>query len=250
MKFFAGFLVLLASTSIFASPSAHRDAWRDAESYYPTRPLSKRSGGTAFSRKQALSQVDLSAIPAVSDLSFVEAKFQIVRDKRFLTSSDNRNFLRRLSWLYPDDGCYARAEMAARVIGQQGEVQPAKIFIFGNLHAETPNSVTGEVNWWYHVAVAYRTAEGVFILDPAVEPKKPLLLAEWVHQISPYSRDPKLSICAAASFEPDSECLAPTPISQEKAEREAENYLPTEWDRMLELNRKPEKVLGDFPPWL
>lgn len=250
MKIILALLISFSSVHAFAALSAHRDSWRPAESYYPTRTQAGRTSGSAYAKKQALSKLNLSAIAAAPDLAFVQMEFATLRDNRFLSSSDDRSFPRRISWLFPDDGCYARAEMMARALADQKVAKPSKIFIFGNLSIETPNAPERQVTWWYHVAIAYRTAEGAFVLDPSVDPKKPLLLADWIHLISPTAKEPKLSICSDKTFDPDSDCDAAEAISADSAQSQAEDFLPPEWDRMLDLHRDPKRVLGDYPPWL
>jgi hypothetical protein len=251
MKIIFALLILCPSINASAALSAHRDAWRTAESYYPTRPQMGRSSASAYASKQSLAKLDLNSVAAAPDLSFVQREFAGIRDNRFLTSADDSSFLRRISWLYPDDGCYARAEMMARAWAKQKAAKPPKVFIFGNLKVQTPNSNDGEVTWWYHVAIAYRTAEGVFILDPAVEPKNPLLLADWIHLINPSGgKEPKLSLCSDKTFDPNSDCNASEAIPADSAISQAEDFLPSEWDRILELHRDPKRELGDFPPWL
>jgi hypothetical protein len=44
--------------------------------------------------------------------------------------------------------------------------------------------------------------------------------------------------------------MQPKQIDMDSAVSEQSAYLYPEWQRLLELNRNPEKELGDFPPWL
>lgn len=56
-----------------------------------------------------------------------------------------------IPFLYPDDGCYARAHEMCRLMRLQG-IEAEKVWIFGNLHPATSNHPDCAVGWWYHVA--------------------------------------------------------------------------------------------------
>lgn len=56
-----------------------------------------------------------------------------------------------IPFLYPDDGCYARAHEMCRLMRLQG-IEAEKIWIFGALHPATSNHPDCAVGWWYHVA--------------------------------------------------------------------------------------------------
>lgn len=80
-----------------------------------------------------------------------------------------------ITFLYPDDGCYARAHEMCRLMLAEGEV-PGKIWIYAdsdtNLHVETSNNPSCSVNWWYHVAptLLVTTAGGdvTKVIDPSL----------------------------------------------------------------------------------
>lgn len=56
-----------------------------------------------------------------------------------------------IPFLYPDDGCWARAHEMCRLMINMG-VAPAKVWIRGNLHVNTRNNPNCFVNWGWHVA--------------------------------------------------------------------------------------------------
>lgn len=56
-----------------------------------------------------------------------------------------------IPFLYPDDGCYARAHEMCRLMRLQG-IEAEKIWIFGSLNPATSNHPGCAVSWWYHVA--------------------------------------------------------------------------------------------------
>ncbi len=198
--------------------------------------------------KAPLKELNLLAIPDVGSYADLERKFEHIRDTRFLENATP--FARRLTWLYPDDGCYARAELAALGLAQHSFPSPKKIFVFGNLKATTKNSPWGFVEWWYHVAVAYRIGSEAYVFDPAIEPKRPLKLSEWNRAVGGESSFVQYTICSHKTFDPSSDCYSTSGLSPEEATQEQTVFLTLEWDRLLELDRDPEKELGSEPPWL
>jgi hypothetical protein len=84
-----------------------------------------------------------------------------------------------VTFLYPDDGCYARAHEVCRLVGPP---QTRKVWIFGNLVARTRNHESCQVRWRYHVAAAVyvQTGAGVttYVLDPSLF-SKPVPVDVW-----------------------------------------------------------------------
>jgi hypothetical protein len=76
-----------------------------------------------------------------------------------------------IPFLYPDDGCYARAHEMLRLMRLQG-IEGEKIWIFGSLHPATSNHPDCGVGWWYHVAptLQVNTAAGIEkrVIDPSL----------------------------------------------------------------------------------
>jgi Glutaminase len=56
-----------------------------------------------------------------------------------------------IPFLYPDDGCWARAHEMSRLMLAMG-AGPGKVWIYGNLNVNTRNNPSCSVGWWYHVA--------------------------------------------------------------------------------------------------
>lgn len=176
--------------------------------------------------------------------------FVLLRDHRFLKMSSSNKFLRRSTWLYPDDGCFARAELLITNGLQFGFPKMDKIFSFGNLTVSTNNSPSGEVNWWYHVVPIVRTVDKVFVLDPALDPTRALLAQEWLDLQGDKLELVKVAVCNGDTYEPFSSCLKEDKSSANQSLIDQLDFLDLEWSRLLELNRNPELELGDFPPWL
>ena len=82
-----------------------------------------------------------------------------------------------IPFMYPDDGCYARAHEMCRLMQLQGE-QPEKVWIFGyprgnnSLFVKTANHPSCHVNWWYHVAptllVDTPNGQEIRVIDPSL----------------------------------------------------------------------------------
>lgn len=199
--------------------------------------------------KRPLEELNIQEIPDVISYSELQKHFFYIRDTRFL-STEKPDFPRRLTWLYPDDGCFARAEVAKLELVSQRFLPPRKIFVFGDLISRSPNSPKGHVQWWYHVAVTYRVGSNVYVFDPAIEPKRPLLVSEWNTRVGGDFSRVQYSVCDPGTYDPSFDCFAPTPLTPEQAYEKQKYFLNHEWTRILELHRDPEKELGSFPPWI
>lgn len=204
---------------------------------------------TPVDLKKHLAQLDTSSIPDVGNYDEMLAEFKYIRDTRFMPSQ-MQNFPRRMTWLYPDDGCFARAELAADFLQLHKYMPPMKMFAFGNLEAKSDNSPYGRVNWWYHVAVTYKVGNEVYILDPALMPARPMTLKEWHAAIGGARANVQYTVCDTGTFDPDFACHDPDVLKMDEAQSVQSEYFDLEWERLLQLNRKPEQELGENPPWL
>lgn len=256
MKFTIGILGILFSFSVLASPVDKRSAWRDPHTnwqvYYQNiisdlkhTPYDKNAQEAAVK----INKLDTSVVSEWGKTIDFMAVFFRLRDERFMETEDNPGFFRRISWQYPDDGCFARAGMMIERLRQWNVPDTSKVFIFGDLTVKTDNSSTGEVSWWYHVAPAVRVNDQVYILDAAIEPHKPLALVDWVKTMTPDPMQVKLAFCKANAYGPDDSCSNPTDKDPEDAPADQLRYLDREWRRAKELARDPLEVLGDNPPW-
>ncbi len=175
--------------------------------------------------------------------------FKKIRDQRVLRGAGSL-FDRRPTWLYPDDGCFARAEIAAQELIDLGYPVPNKIFAFGDLEVTTHNNSSGYVTWWYHVVPGYKYKGQIIVFDPAIEPQKPLLLSEWVRRMSGRNTsDVEVAVCDNHAIDPDSLCFAGEAHTKASALELQKPYLELEWNRLEELGRNPFSELGENPPW-
>lgn len=205
---------------------------------------------TALERKTSLNNADWDRVPEVT-LAALESSFKSVRDTKFFTDEDGRS--RRATWLYPDDGCFVRATAAAEHLESDFALESAKIFAFGDLEVKTENSPQGSVGWWYHVAAISKVVDPqtgqiqVFVYDPAIQPSAPMKVSEWLDAMN--APKAEISVCSGGTYDPGSDCDALITAPSRRAQREVHWFLPSEWWRMEELGRDPEKELGDLPPW-
>lgn len=77
-----------------------------------------------------------------------------------------------IPFLYPDDGCWARAHEMCRLMIAAG-AKPRKVWIDGNLHANTKNNPQCFVDWGWHVApticVRHRPFHAEYmVIDPSL----------------------------------------------------------------------------------
>lgn len=188
------------------------------------------------------------------DEEILRAAFATSRDRRFLEDVAHPGELRRPTWLYPDDGCYARAALVVQSIAAQELPKPQKIFVFGELEASSPNAIIGRtpeqdgtVSWWFHVAPIARVGEKIFVFDAALEPRYPLEVEKWVSLMSPDPTGVKVAICDPHAYIPKSACRGV--ITDGAAESHQKSYFEREWKRLLDLARDPVRELGESPPW-
>lgn len=207
------------------------------------------SKNTPERAKVSIKQIDYSKVPEVSTYNELQRMFYLVRDSRFLHLEDNPEFSRRISWLYPDDGCFARAALAGMKLDENQLVRPAKIFTFGNLAVQTKYSLEGAVYWWYHVAEIVRYMDSYYVIDPALNSREPILVEDWFHLMGKET-DLEGVICNAYTYGPFDDCLKATKESDKSAQSDQLVYLQYEWNRMSDLGFDPLLVLGENPPWL
>ncbi len=207
----------------------------------------------------------LSTVRKWSNYKIILDNFYKLRDLRYFSDPEVTHFPRRITWLYPDNGCWSRAVAVIKdlfgpfhnIINQFD--RPSKVFVFGNLCAKTNNSPDGEVSWWYHTAPIVKDAETnqTYVLDPSVNPYIPLPLETWVTTItaidgpcaSSKSGVEKINICNGYGSIPEVPCEN-TYQHENLSGWDQEHYMIRERERQLDLKRNPDQVLGDLPPWI
>lgn len=165
----------------------------------------------------------------------LQTRFEQMRDAKVIEAADGP---RRLSWMYPDDGCYARAALANRTLFEMFLPVPKKVFAFGNLRVETENSPQGFVSWWYHVAPIIEVKDMKYVLDPSIEMSRPLPLKEWLSRMGTPEQI-KVAICEDGTYAPSDSCGKETDGLELKAEIAQKMYTNYEKNRLQKLGRVP-----------
>lgn len=251
------FLSIAILSSVANLAQATIEAYRPANvdyTVYERRVFETQSPDEKFLRVTPIGSARLyneETLPkaiAWKSMADMQERFEKIRDERFMTMADEPEFLRRISWLYPKDGCFARASLFNRNAFRLFIPVPNKVFAFGNLRVKTPNSSRGVVGWWYHVAPIVQVGAEKYVLDPAIEPERPLLLKEWIERMGNPKRI-KVSICSSGAYSPGDNCLKETDGMELRAERTQKHYLALEERELKRMGRNPEAELGDTPPW-
>lgn len=212
---------------------------------------SRREDPSAADARRPWSELDFSRLPDYGTTGELLALFRSIRDRQTLEDGFHEDFLRRPSWLFPDDGCFARAGVVSAWLEEMGKDRPLKAFIFGNLRVQTANHPKGEVRWWYHVVPIVLADRAPYVLDPAIDPARPMKLRDWALRQADELGSVQLSICHARAHEPDDSCANGRPSADQDAlDEQSQTYLFREWERMLELGRDPYSELNGSPPWL
>jgi hypothetical protein len=210
--------------------------------------LSGLSGPSVREEAVPYAQLDTEAEIPVWTRQQLLAGFSYLRDI-MLSKADGKGHSRRLTWLYPDDGCYARAALGGYLLGHSGYKRPFNVFSFGNLSAKTANHPQGFVAWRYHVAPIVEVESVAFVLDPAIEPKRPLTLREWLERQAPSAESLKVSLCDAGSMNPNGLCRGGADPAKAALGYIKQNFFDLEEKRQQALGRDPAIVLGLNPPW-
>ncbi|RUR05694.1 protein-glutamine glutaminase family protein [Legionella sp. km772] len=211
-------------------------------------PQSAWTKESPFNKKVPLMDMDYSLAPKITTYAELLAMFHFVRDTRFLYEEAQPGFGRRISWLYPDDGCFARAAMTGMSLQMQHFIRPAKIFAFGELSLKTPYSVKGEVFWWYHVAAVVNYMDSIYVLDPALKPDGPILVGDWYNKMG-IENDLTGVVCNPYTYDPFDYCYKISSKGDINARKDQSRYLEKEWSRMQSLGFDPLQILGNNPPW-
>lgn len=220
-----------------------------AQNVLSAQGLSKSSKKSVLESAMIYGKGKLPDVTNWESVAVMEERFKALRDIRWLETTTAPGFLRRSSWLYPDDGCFDRASLAVMNLLKFKAAAPNKIFVFGDLKVVTPNSPQGEVSWWYHVAPIVQVNGEKYVLDPAIEPRHPLKLDDWLSTMFPSIANLEIALCGSGSYGPTSLCEAESDGIEQVAAYDQLIYLTEEWQRLLDLKRNPQEELGNNPPW-
>lgn len=250
-----GAQLAFASNVLSSDVSAIREKGVSYKAYMNRATLFSNDEGvieervTPMSSSSHFGEKQLVDATAWESESVMVDRFKEFRDLRFMVVPERPDFPRRSSWMYPDDGCFARAALANRNLARHNYPVPKKVFAFGDLEVKTANSPDGSVSWWYHVAPLVQIGTQKYVLDPAISPKAPLKLEDWLAKMNSNPSSIEVSICESGTYTPGDDCTKVTDGEEKGAENDQVYYLRSEWDRIQSLGRDPERELGDSPPW-
>ena len=227
-------------------------------------------GSTVEGTKTIVAGVDFTNVPQWSDADIM-AQFVATRDKRYLHSSTDPNTLRRMSWLYPDDGCASRADQVRYLAATDGGMAPPyKLYAFGGLRVYSNNFIFAKDTWGFHVAPVVKNSAGQpMVLDAALSPCRPLPWKDWlalmVDDMSLYDKNDGnwgVALADPNAYWPDGPAYGGPDrhvdsmrAFQELIHDDPElddygDFLNEEWYRQeSELHRNAGALLGDSPPW-
>lgn len=206
----------------------------------------------------ASAPINWNNVPTWSDADIM-AQFATQRDARYMTmSGDSRQ--RRISWQYPDNGCFARAEQVNVRVTQAGKATPYKLFAFSKyqgLVAHTTNSDSGVVGWWYHVVPVVKNSAGqAIVFDAALSPCRPLFWRDWLalmaNDLAFYddvAGGNGVTLASPTAYDPFSLVTGEPSHAAQSLDEQVSQFLPLEWQRQIDLGRDPNVVLLDSPPW-
>lgn len=206
----------------------------------------------AVSLAVPFSDLDFTQLDAWQNPDDIGKAFVQGRDDRFMSwQIDSNDFPRRPTWLYPDDGCYARADVFRDHVKTKGFTETIyKLFVFGNLKVLTKNHPAGSVSWWYHVVPLIYDGVDAFVIDPAIDPSGPMLASDWAKSVNE-NGDSRISfaICSGITVGPYDACLKPKKDYAADSYVDQSGFFNSEWKRLISLQREPMIELGDLPPW-
>ena len=239
----------------------------DYKTYWDTcnaRAAAKRArsavaaaGPTIRESQTRSSLINWSAVPTWSDADIL-AQYPMQRDVRYMTGTNNPGFSRRISWMYPDDGCFSRAEQFNVRVAAAGKARPYKLFAFGNwLRINTIHKAGGVQEWaWHVVPVVKRTTGEPIVFDAALSPCRPLNWKKWLALMA---NDVTLFDTANSGFAvslADPNGYFPESLAQGEPSHSADSlndqqtrFLNYEWDRQVSLGRDPNVIFAASPPW-
>lgn len=236
---------------------------------------------TVYCKATLMSSLDFTGVPVWTDAEIM-AFFAESRDDRYLAQSTVPGYPRRISWLYPNDGCFARAEQVIGKIVDESR-KPFKLYALdttynGSLVVKSKNVVPvpgedfGYVNWWYHVVPVVQNTDGDYmVLDASIQPCGPLYWEDWLALMTPDGdisvfddalTTMRVSISDYNAYGITSDnAYGNTPgytvhlgWSYDHLQLDSDTgyrYLWKEWNRQtVDLGRDAEDYFGDDPVWL
>jgi hypothetical protein len=244
MKFFFAFVL---SMIYLVAHAEDLSSWRDPNvdfREFENRIIPEKSSDAidATAQGQARYYTGNNLAPATSwSSSTLQNGFSKIRNTNYLNSPNRPAFLRRIPWLYPADGCFARVQLANHLLAESGFESPKTVMAIGNLYMKTPNSRRGFVSWWFHVAPVVQVGDEYLVLDPSVDSSGPISLYNWLDKMGTPSKI-KVAVCGPGTSSPGSSCNTTQPYKASSSP-----YLSAEWNQLSGQGKDPAKLLSN--PW-
>jgi hypothetical protein len=158
-------------------------------------------------RQSKSHQMNLKDFPEWTKEQLQEG-FLLIKNLRYLPCPNIYGNKRRIPWLFIQNGCFARASLAQRILKEFNYPEIKKVFIFGNFKFNTKWTLSGKVTFKDHVAIGVRCESQIFILDPSVYYESPLPINDWIEILISYSKDKNVefSVCNDITFSHNSNC--------------------------------------------
>lgn len=161
---------------------------------------------------------------------------------RMHNNPNSGNFMRRGPWLYPNNGCYAKAAHVSALALQKGFQQPGKIYAYGNLEFNSPYAKNGRrVYWRYHMAAAYVFNGEVMVIDPGIS-SSPMTQEQWFSHISPLPNSVRPKYCDVRNYSPLATCVGGRGNGANL--NHVRGILRDEWSNLIRLGYNPAELLG------
>ncbi len=249
-------IILISFALCLAVPSAFAD-WISPLSLEnePLHGAAPDSENSPWNIKSAFDAIDFSKATEVEDLETVEALFEDVRDTRSIVDPAHADFIRRTTWLWPNDGCFVRSVHMTKTILEHDGWPVTQLFVFGGSMLAMPewrDGYEGGLPWNYHVAPVVRVGSTVYVIDPAMDLLQPLELSVWVSRFVRNRASLTGAICSSYTFGPNADCDASQfPSEGEGMTLEQWNtyFMPAEWNNIERRSLNPTDLLGSLPPW-
>lgn len=196
---------------------------------------------SAYNIRKPITNQNWNEIPEWGSYQKLLQAFKTVQNQRIYNDTEIQFFLRRITWLYPDDGCFQRAAHIAIQLNLLALPKVKQLFVF--------NHITN--NWTYHVAPVARVNGQVYVLDPAMNPNEPIALWNWLKLFTDSSANILSSLCDETTWDPNGNCQHYSFDVNDKDENKSLQQWREEF-QVLErekLGLNADSLLGENPPW-
>ncbi len=221
----------------------------------PVQPVEPEVVKTAFDSKVPGAQLAATYVPSVKSEEELKKYFEYARGTRHLKDPNPlyETFLRRIPWLFPDDGCFLRASLVSKLLQKDFQQATGRAFVFGDLWVDSPQSPQ-RIHWWYHTAATLKLNNTTYVIDVAIDAKKILTLQDWVNKQNVKFETAEVSLCDSDTYFPNQLCKNSGP-DDDMSPDHTKQYLNAERTRQQTLHSTEnpavvDNILGESPPWL